>query len=231
MNDETLYDLETVTDLEAWHTHEIRSHRRARSLTLRQPMAVVVLLAVLAPFLTTSISTVQHVPTGRPEIPLSLQWRPGVPPTKVDPLTGSQAITADDRAALRAGRSEARKMPPPVPTKPEVSKLEKVIGYAMAQQGDRYSWGAAGPNSFDCSGLVMMAFKQVGINLPHYTGTMLGYGSKVTRSQLQRGDLIFPTSGHVAIYLGNGKQIAASSGNGKVIVQTVSSFYAGRRLL
>jgi cell wall-associated NlpC family hydrolase len=101
----------------------------------------------------------------------------------------------------------------------------------MAQQGKKYVWGAAGPRAFDCSGLVMQAFAQVGIKLPHYTGTMIKYGTKVARKDLKRGDILFPTSGHVVIYLGNGMQLAASSGKGMVTIQKIYGFYAARRLL
>jgi len=97
--------------------------------------------------------------------------------------------------------------------------------------GSPYHYAGTGPDSFDCSGLVMQAFAQVGIKLPHYTGTMIKFGKKVSRSELQRGDILFPSSGHVVIYLGNGKQVAASSGKGKVVIQNVSSFYAARRLV
>lgn len=118
---------------------------------------------------------------------------------------------------------------PVVPQAPVTNKVEKVISYAMAQLGKRYVWAAAGPNAFDCSGLVLMAFKQVGIALPHYTGTMINKGKAVSRSNMVRGDIIFPERGHVGIYLGNGKYIAAES-NG-VVTAKVTVFYAARRLL
>jgi cell wall-associated NlpC family hydrolase len=112
-----------------------------------------------------------------------------------------------------------------------ISKVEVIIQFALAQQGDPYVWAKAGPNAYDCSGLVLRAYSQVGINLPHYTGTMINKGSKVSRANLQRGDIIFPTSGHVGIYLGNGQMIHASSGKGKVVVAPMYSFYAARRLV
>jgi cell wall-associated NlpC family hydrolase len=77
----------------------------------------------------------------------------------------------------------------------------------------------------------MQAFAKIGIKLPHYTGTMMKYGKKVSRGELKRGDILFPTSGHVVIYLGNGMQVAASSGKGRVVTQKVTGFYTARRLV
>lgn len=111
-------------------------------------------------------------------------------------------------------------------------KIEKTIAYAMAQRGDRYSWGATGPNRWDCSGLVMVAFKKgAGKSLPHYTGGMQKKGVKVAKKNMKRGDLIFPQRGHVGIYLGNGKMIHASSGKGKVVVAKVYGYYTARRVI
>lgn len=112
-----------------------------------------------------------------------------------------------------------------------IQQLETVINFALAQQGKRYVFGSAGPSTYDCSGLVLAAFHQIGIDLYHYTGVMLTKGKPVSQSELQRGDIIFPSYSHVAIYLGNGMQVAASSGKGRVVVQPVYGFYAARRLV
>lgn len=111
-------------------------------------------------------------------------------------------------------------------------KIEKVIAYAMAQRGDRYSWGASGPNRWDCSGLVSVAFKKgAGIRLPHFTGGIQAKGVRVAKKNLKRGDIIFPQRGHVGIYLGNGKMIHASSSKGKIVVAKVYGFYTARRII
>lgn len=124
----------------------------------------------------------------------------------------------------RATRSQRQAEPP------QTVKAEIVIAYALAQQGDPYRWNTAGPNSFDCSGLVLAAFARVGIGLPHFTGSMMSKGMRISREGMKRGDIVFPTSGHVAIYLGNNMMVAASSGRGRVIVQKVYSFYTARRV-
>jgi cell wall-associated NlpC family hydrolase len=82
---------------------------------------------------------------------------------------------------------------------------------ALTRQGDAYIWGAAGPSTFDCSGLVVWAFGQEGISLPHYTGDLWNSGMHVSRSDLEPGDLVFffADISHVGIYLGNGLMVDA----------------------
>ena len=92
------------------------------------------------------------------------------------------------------------------------SKGERALAYAKRQLGDPYRYGAAGPNSFDCSGLAMAAWKSAGVSIPHQTGAIYrSVGHKVSKSSLQKGDLVFFYSGrsHVAIYAGNGMVIHA----------------------
>ncbi len=99
------------------------------------------------------------------------------------------------------------------------------VRYAYAQIGKPYQYGADGPSAFDCSGLTMMAWRQAGIALPHSAAGQYGIGRHVSRSELQAGDLIFryyPIS-HVAIYVGNGLQIAATHTGSTVKLQ--SAFY------
>lgn len=84
---------------------------------------------------------------------------------------------------------------------------------AYAQLGDSYSWGAAGPDSFDCSGLTMYSYAAAGVSLPHSSRSQSTMGIAVSRSELQPGDLVFyysPVS-HVAIYVGDGQIIHAST--------------------
>ncbi|GAA4223482.1 C40 family peptidase [Actinomadura meridiana] len=90
-------------------------------------------------------------------------------------------------------------------------KAAQALRYAMGKLGDPYVWGAAGPSTFDCSGLTMWAYRQVGINLPHYTGSQFNAGTHVSRSQLQPGDLVFFYSDlhHMGMYIGGGKMIHA----------------------
>ena len=81
------------------------------------------------------------------------------------------------------------------------------VAYAKAQVGKAYVYGAAGPDSFDCSGLTMMAWKQAGVSLPHNSGAQYAAGQKISKSELKPGDLVFYYSpiSHVGIYIGNGQ--------------------------
>jgi cell wall-associated NlpC family hydrolase len=109
-------------------------------------------------------------------------------------------------------------------TLPTVSNVETIaLRYAMEKRGDPYVWGAVGPNSFDCSGLVVWAYAQEGISLPHYTGDLWNSGMHVSRDQLQPGDLVFffADISHVGIYIGNGLMVDAPSTGQVVQVQPV----------
>jgi cell wall-associated NlpC family hydrolase len=110
-------------------------------------------------------------------------------------------------------------------------KINIVVNYALAQQGDDYRWGAAGPDAFDCSGLVLASYKRIGIYLPHYSGYMLRYGWRVSRYSLRRGDIIWPYYGHVQLYIGNGYVVEASSSRDAVVVRKMWGFWTARRLL
>lgn len=91
------------------------------------------------------------------------------------------------------------------------------IAYAEAQLGKPYLWGGTGPDGYDCSGLVMMAYRQAGVSLPRTSEQQWTAGPQVPANQLQPGDLVFYNPGeqvaglpgHVGIYLGNGLMIHA----------------------
>jgi len=103
---------------------------------------------------------------------------------------------------------------------------------ALTKAGDPYIWGAAGPSEFDCSGLVVWAYAQEGIALPHYTGSLWNSGMHVARSDLEPGDLVFffPDISHVGIYMGNGMMIDASTFGVPVHVEPIYwSAYVGAR--
>lgn len=117
-------------------------------------------------------------------------------------------------------------------------KLEYVIYVAQQQLGKRYVFGAAGTATFDCSGLTMYCFKQVGVSLAHSAYTE-GYNNNRTKissaSSLRRGDLVFFNTvsdgdmcDHVGIYMGNNYFIHASSGAGKVVISNMGSGYYSR---
>jgi cell wall-associated NlpC family hydrolase len=120
---------------------------------------------------------------------------------------------------------------------PDATPAETVvITYALSKLGDAYVWGATGPNSFDCSGLTMMAWAQAGVILDHYTGDQLNEGTPVAGyAALSPGDLVLiPGSdgtlaepGHVGIFIGDGLVLSAVDPQQGVIVQTWANFTAG----
>lgn len=86
----------------------------------------------------------------------------------------------------------------------------KVVAFAYDQLGKPYQWGADGPGSYDCSGLVEAAYRSVGVSLPHNAAMQYHAISHISRSQLSPGDLVFYADlGHVAIYIGGGMVIHA----------------------
>ena len=88
---------------------------------------------------------------------------------------------------------------------------------AESQLGKPYEWGAAGPDTYDCSGLVMWAYAQVGVHVDHWTGDQWNEGAHIPLSALRAGDLLFfatdtsdpNTIHHVGMYVGNGQMIEA----------------------
>jgi peptidoglycan DL-endopeptidase CwlO len=111
---------------------------------------------------------------------------------------------------------------------PDISVSGDSIGvqalkYALTRIGDPYVWGAAGPGSFDCSGLVKWAYAQVGVSLLHFTGDQWNEGEHVSRDQLEPGDLVFfyADLGHVGLYIGNGLMVDAPTFGQTVQIQPV----------
>jgi len=140
---------------------------------------------------------------------------------------------ADAKALLgrlqdRASRSSDRT---PVPSNVPVSgRAGAAVQYALAQVGDAYVYGASGPDAYDCSGLTMMAWAQAGVSLPHSASGQQGYGTPVSQSDLQPGDLVFYYSPvhHVGMYIGNGKVVhAANPSDGVEISPVFSMPYSG----
>ena len=100
----------------------------------------------------------------------------------------------------------------------------------MAQVGDAYVYGAAGPSAFDCSGLTMMAWAQAGVALPHSSSAQYSSGTRVAARALRPGDLVFYYSpiSHVGMYIGNGMIVhAANPSTGVQVTGLYSMPYVG----
>jgi cell wall-associated NlpC family hydrolase len=118
----------------------------------------------------------------------------------------------------------------PLPSLPAASGAgAKVVAFARAHLGDPYQYGAAGPNSWDCSGFTMVAWAQAGVSLPHSSSQQYAVTRRVSRSQLIPGDLVFYYSpiSHVSIYVGNGMRISATHTGSYVKLQTLGTSITG----
>lgn len=104
------------------------------------------------------------------------------------------------------------------------------VQFALAQVGKPYQWGGSGPNSYDCSGLTSAAWGSVGVSLPHSSSMQYGVTRRISRSQLQPGDLMFFGSPihHEAMYIGNGQMVESPrTGLNVRVVSTDRSDYVG----
>lgn len=126
-------------------------------------------------------------------------------------LTAAQraAVTADGPAAGTATRDTVR--PPLSPVQAPSPRAARAVAFAYGALGLPYVWGATGPGSYDCSGLTQAAWKSAGVSLPRTTYLQINAGTRVPRSRLQPGDLVFFYSGvsHVGLYIGGGQMIHA----------------------
>jgi peptidoglycan DL-endopeptidase CwlO len=111
-----------------------------------------------------------------------------------------------------------------------------VVGIAMQYLGVPYVWGGSSPRGFDCSGLVMYVFAQIGVSMPHSSYSQFNMGAAVSLSQLQPGDLVFFSgASHVGIYIGGGQFIHAPHTGDVVKISSLSGYYSsafigGRRI-
>jgi cell wall-associated NlpC family hydrolase len=147
-------------------------------------------------------------------------------------ISQQQAAQAAAAHAARAAASAQAAAPKgsfgvgqPVSSSVPPGRYSGVVGIAMQYLGVPYAWGGASPSGFDCSGLVMYVFAQVGISLPHYTVAQYNYPDSVSvpRNELQPGDLVFFAGlGHVGIYVGGGNFIHAPHTGSSVRIDSLS---------
>ncbi len=142
---------------------------------------------------------------------------------KIEKLTGGKVqIASKSAASVKASRGIA-------------STADKLISFAKRFIGVRYRWGGSSPKGFDCSGFTQYVFKNIGIALNRTSTSQAAQGKRVSKSNLQPGDLVFfDTNGgnnrinHVGIYIGGGRFIQSSStGTGVTISNISSGFYSG----
>lgn len=152
-------------------------------------------------------------------------------------------LSAQERQAVaavghpdRASRSDrGAPVAAGTPVVADSAAAQTAIDVAMAQRGKPYVWAAAGPGSFDCSGLTQYAFKAAGISLPHSSRMQAQMGRPVNRADLRPGDLVYfysPVS-HIGIYIGGGQMVHAPTSGDVVKVSSIDVMggYAGARRL
>ncbi len=140
-------------------------------------------------------------------------------------VAAAQAAQAEAAQSTVVGASAAT--PEGATVTPSSSYGSQVVAIAMSYIGTPYVWGGAAPGGFDCSGLVMYSFAQLGVSLPHSSYAMYNYGSYVPYDQLQPGDLVFFDGlGHVGLYIGGGEYVNAPYTGALVRVDSLSSGWA-----
>ncbi|MDV2581147.1 C40 family peptidase [Alkalibacillus haloalkaliphilus] len=108
--------------------------------------------------------------------------------------------------------------------------MESVIEAGMTQTGTPYVWGGTSPSGFDCSGFLTWAFSQGGLNVQgRSTDDFVHVGTRVSPSEMQRGDLVFfdtyKQDGHIGIYLGNGQFLGAQNSTGVAVTNMTSGYW------
>jgi len=152
--------------------------------------------------------------------------------TAAAPATTTQATTTapviDPPPATTTAQTSTTTTPQTLPAgHPEAAQI------ALRYLGVKYVWGGASPDGFDCSGLVMYVYAQLGIALPHFAAAQYALGVAVPRDQLQPGDLVFFDGlDHVGIYIGGGEMVHAPQTGDVVKITPLSAFgdrYVGAR--
>lgn len=112
-----------------------------------------------------------------------------------------------------------------------MADVTTAMAAARSKLGARYVWGAEGPDTFDCSGLMQWAWKQAGVSIPRTSQQQAKYGTAVPLGKIQAGDLVTSDwgagpSSHVAMYLGGGRLIHAPKPGDRVRYATLDASYA-----
>jgi peptidoglycan DL-endopeptidase CwlO len=166
-----------------------------------------------------------------------------VPRIVRDATASAKAVTVKEQTARAAAAPRPAAVPThaPAPKPAPAPKVSAGAGVgaaaleaAMTKRGMPYSWGAVGPGAFDCSGLMVWAFKQVGVSLPRTSAAQSTVGTAVAKGDLEVGDLVFFYSPvrHVGLYMGNGKILNATQDGEPVQISNMAylPFHNARRI-
>jgi peptidoglycan DL-endopeptidase CwlO len=161
-------------------------------------------------------------------------------PPAPDPTTPTEpapTVTAAPTTTLTTTAAATTTTVATSPSAPLGAGHPEAASVALRYLGVPYQWGGDSPaTGFDCSGLVMYVYEQLGIPLPHQAAAQYGYGVPVPRDQLLPGDLVFFDGlSHVGIYIGNGEMVHAPQTGDVVSITPLSQFggtrYVGARRL
>jgi peptidoglycan DL-endopeptidase CwlO len=137
------------------------------------------------------------------------------------PQTGMEVLAASTGSLGSGGGGTD-----PIPVAPP-SRYGGVVGIAMQYLGTPYVYGGSSPSGFDCSGFIMYVYAKIGVSLPHNAAAQYGYGTPVSRDQLQAGDLVFFNGlGHAGIYVGGGSFIHSPHTGDVVKISSMSGWYS-----
>jgi cell wall-associated NlpC family hydrolase len=201
-------------------------HRRRPLRTLAARAAI-----VAGSTATALLTTLPVAPSPSPaSVPAATPATAPVAPAAAAPVTTPVVPLAVSRSTLPAAFDVQAAVAAAAPAALRASAMQRALG----KIGARYSWGASGPNAFDCSGLVSWAYRSAGRTLPRSSRAMARVGTPVARSALQPGDLVFFYRGpsHVGIYVGNGRIVHASNPAHPVKIADLNSmpFNSARRV-
>ena len=164
---------------------------------------------------------------------------PGSPPGQPPPAPPALPVVAMTPVAVAPAAAPALPsglppglpsgLPPSLPPAPGSAPAPErdvgsiVVNAALTRLGAPYAWAAAGPDAFDCSGLVVWSFRQAGLALPRSSQALASGGQPVPLDQMRPGDVIslFPDASHVGIYVGNGRMVHAQFEGQPVIVESL----------
>lgn len=140
--------------------------------------------------------------------------------TSGDTGGGQQTTQGDIMTVVRSGDTQSS------------AAATQAVGFAVAQVGKPYVWGATGPDGYDCSGLVYTAYNSAGIKIPRVSEMQMFFGTKIPVGSEIPGDLMFPEPGHVVMCIGGGRVVEAPHTGLNVRVRTYdeSEFVMVRRV-
>jgi len=204
--------------------HRLEQPNRGSTVAKKAVIAGSITLGSLAAAAGPALAAPVHTPLGTFEIPALPGEKKGPevkPAPKAKPVKKSPAATVE---IPNLGQFTVPGIAPEqIPqqfrpgggggfVQPQMTTGQKAVKAAESKIGAPYSYGSAGPNAFDCSGLVYWSYKQAGKTIPRDSYGQLGGGRPVSYSEAQPGDvMIFNGGGHAGIYAGNGQFVHSST--------------------